>query len=193
MSGIILTKDRPSVSLDKRDLTDGEVVITTTWDYVPAEFDLDQGVMWRAIDGYNKSAIQALGNSFGSRDQLPFLQLDGDDRRGGTGEIIRGTYSQLLGNLAWFGVYLYNYGSSAPLEQVQGAVTTVEFPGQRPISITHEGQTGPACAILQVFNEDGAFRIQRDLQPIHAVRGQSSQQQIDTFWGVGLSWRPGSK
>ena len=139
------------------------------------------------------TAIQALGENFGSHAKFPFFQLSDDDRSGGTGETITGTYATVLEHIDWFGVYLYNYGSKTHLDQVPGAQTVIKFPGMRDIVLVHEDMRGTAGALLQVFNVSGSFRIQRDLRPFSATRDASVQMQIDAFWGVGLNWRPASK
>ncbi|HJP80901.1 MAG TPA: hypothetical protein VJ841_00695 [Candidatus Saccharimonadales bacterium] len=192
MSGIVLTKGNPSISLDKRDIGSGEIVIKTEWDRVPGGCDLDQGLMAKGRGGRDKAALQALGDAFGSRRKFPYFELDQDDRSGGRGETMKATTDQVLEYVDWFGVYLYNYGSNVTLDQVRGAVTTVQLPGMRPIIVHHEDQNGTATAILRVFVEDGALRVQRDLRPF-SFNGDFVQKQIDNFWGVGLPWKAGRK
>lgn len=68
----------------------GEILINLNWSQ-PARrglfsrasqpIDLDLGCLFELTNG-SKGAVQALGNSFGSLSQAPFISLDGDDRSG---------------------------------------------------------------------------------------------------------------
>ena len=72
----------------------GEILVNLNWNSRPQNqgllkslfggqqgIDLDLGCLFELKDG-RKGAVQALGNSFGSLNQPPFVSLDGDDRTG---------------------------------------------------------------------------------------------------------------
>lgn len=200
LGSIYLTTSNPDVLLAKPDKAGNgkKIRIHTLWDKAPDGWDLDGGVMWRSFGG-KKGAIQALGVRWtshrGSHRRLPYLKLNGDDRRGGKGEIIDGDYAKVAENLSWLGVYLYLYHENdpRPLSEVKGARTIVEIPGLQPVEVAHTGIRGPACAILQIFNTPNGFRIKRDMRTIHYRGHRSEQAQIDDLWSVGLNWVPASK
>ena len=76
----------------------GEIKVNLNWNTKPARgffskskaIDLDLGCLFELKNGL-KGAVQALGNSFGSLNQPPYISLDGDDRTGAstTGETLR--------------------------------------------------------------------------------------------------------
>jgi len=193
MTGIILTKGSPAVDLRKSDsdVDDGEVRIFTGWKLVPEAYDLDTGFLWESFDG-QKGCVQALG-SFGSFYEPPFLQLQGDDRRGGLGETILGNYAQILRHIKRVSLFLYVHNRNEPLSEIQGAYTEVTVPGFRPVRVTHEGQGTRACAILQMVNTGNGLRIEREMYSVPMIPGKYIQQVIDEHWGYGLQWSAASK
>jgi tellurite resistance protein TerA len=194
MPTLNLTKESPFVDLRKSDsrVTDGQVRIFTGWDRVPREVDLDQGFLVESLTG-QKTCVQAVGDNFGSQWQFPFLELQGDDRVGGKGETILGSYASMLTNLKRVSLFLYNYKGDEPLSGVEGAYTEIEVPGFRPVRVTHEEQRTRTCAILQLVNTGDGFRIEREMYSVPSVRGSSPQQELDKHWGYGLRWSPASK
>ena len=68
----------------------GEVLINLNWHQPEARglfrrskaIDLDLGCLYELEDG-TKGCVQALGNTFGSLTQPPYIALDGDDRKVG--------------------------------------------------------------------------------------------------------------
>lgn len=201
MSGsIYLTTTNPEVLLNKPGKAGNDKIrIRTIWDATPEGWDLDGGVMWRSFNG-KAGAIQALGlrrtSHRGSHYRLPYLKLNGDDRQGNRGgEIIDGNYSKVANSISWLGVYLYLYHDGNPqhLSKIKGARTIVEVPGLQPVEVVHTGVHGPACAILQIFNNPTGFKIKRDMRVIHHRGYVTEQEQIDRFWKVGLTWVPMTK
>ncbi|GAA3075109.1 TerD family protein [Streptomyces olivoverticillatus] len=103
LTKVTLTKDAPTVSLTKQGGTSGTMRVNLNWEVrkqfkgwtqklgkamaLHADLDLDLGALFELSDG-SKGVVQALGNSFGSLYQPPFIHLDGDDRTGAveTGE-----------------------------------------------------------------------------------------------------------
>ena len=94
LSKITLDKSKPKVSLEKKSEGFGEIRINLNWNrgQAPAKgggmfgglfgnankgVDLDVGCLYEQCDG-TISAIQALGNRFGSLRNAPFIELKGD-------------------------------------------------------------------------------------------------------------------
>ena len=103
LSKVTLTKSAPTVSLTKQGSSTGMLRVNLNWNARPAgsgggglfkrsapTLDLDLGCLYEFTDG-TKGVVQALGNVFGSFDQLPFIALSGDDRTGdvAAGETLR--------------------------------------------------------------------------------------------------------
>jgi len=97
LSKITLEKRGNTVSLDKKDGTaHGEILINLNWTMRPAKkgffgglkagnIDLDLGCLFELKNGA-KSVVQALGNTFGDYQYLPYIALDADDRTGARSE-----------------------------------------------------------------------------------------------------------
>ncbi len=96
LSKVTLTKSAPTVSLSKQQgggTASGELRVNLNWNTRPASgglfkrqgsgsIDLDLGCLYELGNG-RKGVVQALGNSFNSRnDGNPIISLDGDDRTG---------------------------------------------------------------------------------------------------------------
>ena len=97
LSKITLDKQRPSISLEKKDGDFGEIKINLNWNRTNPNaggggffaslrgksggIDLDVGCLYEMENG-RKGAVQALGNAFGDFRDEPFIQLMGDDRTG---------------------------------------------------------------------------------------------------------------
>ena len=97
LSKVTLTKEAPAVSLTKQGGTSGAMRVNLNWQVrkqfrgwssklgkamaLQRDLDLDLGCLFELADG-SKGVVQALGNSFGSLHQPPFINLDADDRTG---------------------------------------------------------------------------------------------------------------
>ncbi|CAM5435227.1 hypothetical protein SANTM175S_10056 [Streptomyces antimycoticus] len=97
LSKVTLTKEAPAVSLTKQGGTSGTMRVNLNWQVhkqfsgwasklgkamaMHNELDLHLGALFELSDG-SKGVVQALGNSFGSLHQPPFIHLDADDRTG---------------------------------------------------------------------------------------------------------------
>src|SRR6266581_3147567 len=95
LSKVTLTKNAPTVSLSKQQgggSARGELRVNLNWNARPASgglfkrpsggIDLDLACLYELSNG-KKGVVQALGNSFRSRnDGAPIIALDADDRTG---------------------------------------------------------------------------------------------------------------
>lgn len=158
LSKVSLTKDKPAISLTKRD-NFGEIRINLNWHrgssrsgfagmFGAKGIDLDLGAFVRLRDGY-KSVIQALGNAFGSYHGEPYVQLQGDDR---TGEVSDGEWLHINGH-EWKHIhevliYAFIYEGVPSWDKTDGVVT-IHVPDQPPIETRlTEGETVAPCARL---------------------------------------------
>ena len=95
LSKVSLTKEKPSISLTKKD-DYGQIRINLNWNqrgsstgggFLKGMFnnnkgiDLDLAAFVELSDGH-RTIVQALGNRFGSFRNEPFVELQGDDRTG---------------------------------------------------------------------------------------------------------------
>ncbi len=114
----------------------GEILVNLNWNSRPQNqgllkslfggqqgIDLDLGCLFELKDG-RKGAVQALGNSFGSLNQPPFVSLDGDDRTGAAaaGENLRINGNQ-ISNIRRVLVYTFIYEGVASWQQADATVT----------------------------------------------------------------------
>ena len=140
---ITLEKSNPSVSLKKTGASFGEIILNLNWSQPQQKrglfgssknIDLDLGVLFELKDG-TKGVIQALGNSFGSYDRMPWIQLSGDDRTGAVsaGETIR-VNGQFFDDIKTIGVFALIYAGAVNWQQTDGVVK-MTIPGQPEIEI----------------------------------------------------------
>ena len=82
--------------------------------------DLDLGCMYQMVDG-QKGVIQALGNSFGSKNSSPYIFLDRDDRTGAAtnGENIYIFRPDLIKRVMFFA---FIYQGTSNFKSVQGGI-----------------------------------------------------------------------
>ena len=197
LSKISLEKDKPSISLEKQGGSFGEIVLNLNWSAAPTkkgffggtkQLDLDLGCLVELADG-SKGVVQALGNSFGSYDGPPFIELSGDDRTGAidAGETIRinGGQFERIRKLAVFALI---YDGAPNWGQTDGVVRIVA-PGQPEISVRMNEQDSSSrlCGIATIENDGGKMRIER------LVRFYKDQKQYADDMGIVLQWKAGSK
>jgi len=203
LSKVSLTKSSPTVSLTKQT---GRLRVNLNWDAQPAEakptgflkrlvagpatgIDLDLGCLYELADG-RKGVVQALGNSFGSLDQPPYIQLSGDDRSGAStgGE-------DLFVNLAHAAeirrilVFACIYEGVPSFDRANGVVTL--SPGNGPeIEVRLDEQAGGArmCAIALIEGGGADLTVRREVRYING-----SQRALDEAYGWGMKWAPGRK
>ncbi len=206
LSKVTLDKAKPRVSLEKKTEGFGEIRINLNWnrDSQPAAksggmlgglfgggsktVDLDVGCLYEQRDG-TISAIQALGNRFGSFRSDPFIELKGDDR---TGAITDGEWLHINGQ-QWSTikrvlVYAFIYEGAPNWSQTDGVIT-IYVPNEPPLEIrlTEGGNALGMCAVVLLENVNGALQVNRE------VRYFKGHQEMDQAYRWGLNWRAGSK
>ncbi len=200
---VTLTKAQPSVSLSKQS---GQLRVNLNWDAHPPQakhggflkrlaatassgIDLDLGCLYELTDG-SKGVVQALGNSFGSLDSPPYVQLSGDDRTGASsgGE-------DLFVNLAHAAkirrilVFALIYEGAPSFDQANGVVTLTPATGS-VIEVRLDEQAGGSrmCAIALLEGTGGDLTVRREIRYV-----EGAQDVLDREYGWGLDWAPGRK
>jgi stress protein len=174
----------------------GEILINLNWSQPKKTFwggfkgiDLDLGCLYELRDG-RKSAVQALGNSFGSLTNPPYIALDGDDRTGTSvgGENMR-VNSAMIPEIKRILIYTFIYKGTANWRGAEGIVT-VKCPGSKDIIVKMDdyGSNLPMCAIALLENKDGHSLSMEKL--VHFFKGH---RELDVAFGWGLRWVEGSK
>lgn len=191
------------INLQKSSSGLGEILVNLNWNSKPvnqgfwnslfggsnAAIDLDLGCLYELNDG-RKSAVQALGNAFGSLSNPPYISLDGDDR---TGESIAGENLRINGNMVSqikrILVYTFIYEGVANWQQADATVT-IKYPGAEDIIIKmdsfNSSQKMCGLALLKNVNNE-TFSVEK------IVQFYPSHQALDQAYGWGLKWTPGRK
>lgn len=200
LAKITLDKAKPTINLEKRGDSFGELSINLNWSSRPAKsggffgggrsrsIDLDLGCLYEMQDGY-KGLVQALGNTFGEFNHEPYIALSGDDRTGAVsaGETIRvnGAQWQKIKRIALF-CYIYE---GAPNWQATDGVVTITMPDQPPIEIRMTD--GPSnrgfCGLAIIENVNGTMKFTRLIEYFQGHR------DFDNRVGWGMRWQAGSK
>lgn len=201
LSKVSLTKDKPTISLAKRD-NYGEIRINLNWNQARTEsggmfggmfgkskgIDLDLGAFVELQDG-SKGVIQALGGTFGRLNSQPFVELQGDDR---TGQATEGEWLHINGrewkNIRQVLIYAFIYEGVASWDKTDGVVT-LHIPEQPPIEtrLTEGSNRHNMCAIARLVNENGTIKVERINQFF------SGHKDMDNALGWGFRWSAGSK
>ncbi|MBU6395045.1 MAG: TerD family protein [Sphingomonadales bacterium] len=194
---ISLEKSNSTVSLKKQGSTFGEIVLNLNWNQDTGKkgffgrskgIDLDLGVIYRMKDGHG-GIVQALGNTFGSFHQFPWIELSGDDRTGAVaaGETIRinGKYFDEFERLAVFALI---YDGVPNWSQTDGVVR-MNIPGQPEIEVRmNEGRNDKRlCGIATIENRNGELKMERYMQYF------DSQQPFAESLGYYFNWRSATK
>ena len=195
LSKITLDKAKPTVSLEKRGTSFGEITINLNWTSgkgglfgASKKIDLDLGCLYELTDG-RKGIVQALGNTFGDYRSEPYIELSGDDRTGAVaaGETLRinGGQWPAIKRVALF-AYIYE---GAPNWQATDGVVTITMPDQPPIEVRlSDGQNNRGfCGIATIENASGGIRFTR------LVEYFVGHKDFDGRVGWGMSWQAGSK
>lgn len=201
LSKVTLTKEKPAISLAKRD-DYGEVRVNLNWhrqssakglfgSFLGAgssNVDLDIGAFVELKNG-DISVIQALGNAFGRYHQAPFIQLQGDDRTGAVNDgewiFINGSEWKKIQQIL---IYAFIYEGVASWDKTDGVVM-LHVPGQPPIEtrLTEGNNRRKMCAIARLINDNGAIKVERINQYF------SGHKEMDRAFGWGFRWQAGSK
>jgi tellurite resistance protein TerA len=150
--------------------------------------DLDLGCLYE-LRGGKKGAVQALGNSFGSLQSAPWIQLDKDDRSGNVTEgenlFISSEHQQDIERMI---VFAFIYEGVASWSQA-AAVATIHQPDGPPITINlNEHADGQKmCGIALLKNVGGQMQLSREVQYCKGHR------DLDAMYGWGMSWTAGRK
>lgn len=198
LSKVSLTKERPSVSLEKRS-DYGDITVNLNWSRAKpsalsglfqrgGKVDLDLGCLYELKDGA-KGCVQALGDRFGRLDREPFVALASDDRSGASadGEWMR-VNGRYFSNIKRLLIFAFIYDGVPNWSRTDGIVT-VRVPGEGPIEVRmDEGSDSKGmCAVALIENDAGRMRISRT---IAYFRGHDD---MDEAYRWGLRWRAGSK
>ncbi|MEJ6402126.1 TerD family protein [Yoonia sp. 2307UL14-13] len=198
LSKVTLTKDKPSVSLAKKSEGFGQIEINLNWTQTGGQkkgifglkgkaIDLDLGCFFEMSNG-QVGAVQALGNTFGSYEQPPFIELAGDDR---TGAVSGGEWMRINGsqwhNLRRVLVYAFIYEGVPNWASADGTIT-IYIPDSGPVEVKlDEASNLGMCAIAEITNDNGGIKFSRQVQyfPAHP--------QMSEHYRYPLQWRAGRK
>ncbi|ASQ99015.1 TerD family protein [Streptomyces sp. 11-1-2] len=210
LSKVTLTKEAPAVSLTKQGGTSGTMRVNLNWQVhkqfsgwasklgkamaMHNELDLDLGALFELSDG-SKGVVQALGNSFGSLHQPPFIHLDADDRTGAraAGENL----SINLDHLRSFRrilVFVTIYEGARSFANLHATVTLQpQFGAPIDFSLDECTVPSPVCALALITNTGSDLVVQREARYLVPQRGVSPQRTLDHAYGWGMNWTPGRK
>lgn len=196
---ITLEKKGSSISLEKKGQSFGEIVINLNWHQggggkgffsrlTSRKIDLDLGCLFKLRDG-RAGAVQALGDSFGSLQQPPYLQLMGDDRSGASaaGEFlhINGRQWDQLERVVVF-AFIYE---GVPNWAETDAVVTIQTPDQPTLEIRLDSHRNDQrmCALALLENQGGNLKVTK------LVEYFQDHRYLDQAYHFGLRWVAGSK
>ncbi|MRN55310.1 TerD family protein [Paenibacillus monticola] len=197
LNKIELKKKGDSINLKKSAGGLGEVLINLNWNQKQGGglfgrkngVDLDLACLYELKNG-SKGVVQALGNSFGSLSQPPYVFLDGDDRTGTvtTGENLR-INGTMVAEIERILIFAFIYKGVTNWSEADGMVTIKQSGG--PDIIVHMDEHNNhkgMCAIALFQNvSNETFSIERLVQYF------SGHREMDQAYGWGLRWVAGSK
>ncbi|MEM6486860.1 MAG: hypothetical protein AAF677_01095 [Pseudomonadota bacterium] len=191
-----LTKSAPSVSLEKKGGSLGEIKVNLNWNqgtkkgllgsmFGPKAIDLDLCCLYEMMDG-EAFGVQALGNNFGRYNGRPWIELSGDDRSGAVsdGEWLRINGDQ-WSNIRRVLVFAMIY-EGVPNWSATDGVVRILAPNQPEIEVKLEG-TGQEriCAVAMFENEGGNFKITRENRYFQGAPMMGNTYRFPISWGVG--------
>jgi tellurite resistance protein TerA len=204
LSKITLEKRGDKISLEKRgdSAGHGRIICNLNWSRNSGgkkglfgnllggsrDIDLDLGCLFELASG-DKGAVQALGNSFGSYDRLPYIHMTGDDR---TGASARGEFLYINGDhlkeIKRICIYAFIYEGAANWSQADGVVT-VTVPGHPPVEVRLDNHDNAKnmCAVAMLENDGGELKLTK------LARYFPSHPALDDYYNWGLRWVAGSK
>jgi tellurite resistance protein TerA len=200
LSKVSLTKTERTVSLKKNDGRYGRIQVNLNWNQKKKSggifglgktgIDLDLGAFIEFKDGY-RNVVQALGKSFGSFSQEPFVLLKGDDR---TGAVTDGEWLEINGD-KWpefkrVLIYAFIYEGVANWAETDGVIRLM-VPGQPEVEVRMNEVAGNSrdgmCAVALLENMGGEIKVTRE------VRFFRGHKFMDDAYGFGFRWTAGSK
>ncbi len=204
---IELKKKGQSINLSKKGNDVGEILVNLKWNQKtqpvksggflsslfggggPKSIDLDLGCLYETNTG-DKGCVQALGDSFGSLNNFPFVQLDHDDRTGASteGESLRINGSKIK-DIKRVLVYAFIYEGAANWSEADGIVKLTYGGGEDIVVKLDEHKNGKImCAIAMIENVNNeTFSVKR------LVDYYSGHAELDKAHKWGMKWTTGSK
>ncbi len=199
---ISLEKGR-KVNLEKKQSNGlGQILVNLNWNTKPVKqgffaalkgggrgIDLDLGCLFELKDG-RKGAVQALGKSFGSLDNPPYIALDGDDRTGAvaTGENLR-INGNKIAEIKRILVYTFIYEGVANWKQADATVT-IQYPGAEDLVVKMDSyhSNDVMCGLVLFENvNDETFSVEK------IVRFYPGHSALDRAFNWGMQWKAGRK
>jgi tellurite resistance protein TerA len=155
------------------------------WFQTSSQADLDLGCMYEMQSG-EKGVIQPLGNNFGSKQSLPYIFLDKDDRTGATaGENMYVFRPDLIKKVMFFG---FIYRGASDFKSVKARMfINVENSDQIYFELDNPQANLTFCAAGLLKNENNQLIIQKE------ERYFRSHKEADQYYGFGFQWTTGSK
>jgi tellurite resistance protein TerA len=198
LSKVSLTKNERTVSLKKDDGRFGRIRVNLNWNQKKKGgwfssskgIDLDLGAFVEFKSG-PKTAVQALGDTFGAYNDPPFVFLKGDDRSGAATD---GEWLEINGDM-WehfsrILIYAFIYEGVANWQETDGVVR-VMVPNQPEIEVKMNEVAGNSrdgmCAVASLENVGGEIKVSRE------VRFFAGHKFMDDAYGWGMRWVAGSK
>lgn len=198
LSKITLAKSGDKISLEKQNNSSGHgrIVCNLNWTQQQNKgffskskgIDLDLACLYELSNG-TKGVVQALGKSFGSYENAPYMYLAGDDRSGqsNSGEFIyiNGDHIHDIKRIC---IFAFIYEGVANWEQAN-AVVTITVPEHPVIEVRLDGQGGnlKSCAIAMLENDNGELKLTK------LGKYFKGHKEIDENYKWGMSWVAGSK
>ncbi len=184
--------DSHKISL-KKDGGNKAIHVNLNWDNITKGFlgvkssvDLDLACMFKLKNGM-KGVIQALGNSFGSKDFLPFIFLDGDDRSGNAAKG-ENMYFYKPETIEFAVVFAYIY-EGVPNWGKTNAVVTIKQEGESDIEVDVSSKnTKDRFCVIASFKDNG-----NGLTVTKEEKYFPGHREVDKNYGFGFSWVAGRK
>lgn len=150
--------------------------------------DLDLGCLYELSDG-TKSVVQALGNSFGSYENAPYIHLAGDDRSGASTD---GEFLYVNGNhlkdIRRICIFAFIYEGVVNWTEAD-AVVTITVPEHPVIEVrldAHQSNLN-MCAIAMLENNHGELKLTKLSEYF------KGHKDLDKHYKWGMRWSTGSK
>lgn len=196
---IVLEKGS-KINLSKENKQLGKINVNLNWNsktqkgifaslFGAQSIDLDLGCLFELKDG-SIGAVQALGNSFGSFEKMPYVYLDGDDRTGtnadGENLFINGDKIKEIKRIL---VYTFIYEGATNWKEANGKIR-INVPGQEEILINMDEYNNnySMCALAMIENvNDNNFSVEK------LVKFFDGHKLMDKAYNWGLKWVTGRK
>jgi len=199
LSKVSLTKNESTISLKKDNGKFGLIRVNLNWNQKKTGglfgmgkrgIDLDLGAFVEFKSG-EKGVVQALGNSFGDLNAMPFAKLMADDR---TGTSTDGEWLEINGD-HWPSfhrvlIFAFIYEGVANWKETDGVIRLM-VPGQPEIEVRmnelSSGKNDGMCAVALLENNGNQIRVNRE------VRFFAGHEPMDNGYGWGMRWRAARK